>query len=394
MIKPTGARPRSRLAWKPTFSPPAGRSAPGIYAEREFAQLIQYEKQRADRLDTPLSLVLFRPHPSTPVPPDSSNQRAALTAVLAGRVRATDAIGTFDAERIAVLLPSTDLRGAETFAEAISAQLDAAGASFCGPVEVMTHPALQPPPAVAVPGHGDGCADGVVHADTLEQVVVRPIPRWKRALDIFGATAGLVVLSPLFALVALYIKLVSPGPAFFTQPRVGRGGREFPFIKFRSMHVNTDESPHNHHAARFIRDNGSMQKLDEADPRIYFGGRLLRASCIDELPQLWNVLRGEMSLVGPRPCIPYEAAEYQRWHRHRFSMLPGMSGLWQVSGKNKLTFAEMIRLDIRYEKKMSLGLDLLIILRTLPAIGVMLAEGVGRRLQRLRARPPATEEPF
>ncbi|TVR32028.1 MAG: sugar transferase [Spirochaetaceae bacterium] len=395
MIKPTGTRPRSRLSWKPAFSPPAADSPPGIYGQREFAQLVQYERQRADRLDAPLSLVLFRIHPSPSGSSDTSNRSASLTAVLTGRVRATDAIGRFDGERIAVLLPSTDLHGAEIFAEAVSAKLAAARIPFCGPAEVMSHPALKLPPEAAPsqPEHNDGCAEGVVHTDSLEQVALRPIPRWKRALDLFGAGSGLLLLSPLFALVALYIKIVSPGPVFFSQPRVGRGGREFPFIKFRSMHVNTDESMHNRHAAEFIRANGSMQKLDEADPRIYFGGRLLRVSCIDELPQLWNVLRGEMSLVGPRPCIPYEASEYQRWHRHRFSMLPGMSGLWQVSGKNKLTFAEMIRLDIRYEKKMSLGLDLLIILRTIPAIVVMLGESAGRRLSRLRARPPAREEP-
>jgi lipopolysaccharide/colanic/teichoic acid biosynthesis glycosyltransferase len=135
-----------------------------------------------------------------------------------------------------------------------------------------------------------------------------------------------------------------------------------------------------------------MEKLDEYDPRIIPGGRILRKLAIDELPQIFNVLRGEMSLVGPRPCIPYEADEYERWHTHRFTILPGLTGLWQVSGKNKLTFAEMIRLDIAYERNMSLWIDLWIIVRTIPTVIGLGLEGAGNRLARLGIRPRTARE--
>jgi lipopolysaccharide/colanic/teichoic acid biosynthesis glycosyltransferase len=135
-----------------------------------------------------------------------------------------------------------------------------------------------------------------------------------------------------------------------------------------------------------------MEKLDEYDPRIIPGGRILRKLAIDELPQIFNVLRGEMSLVGPRPCIPYEADEYERWHTHRFTILPGLTGLWQVSGKNKLTFAEMIRLDIAYERSMSLWIDLWIIIRTIPTVIGLGLEGAGNRLARIRLRAQPARE--
>jgi len=132
-----------------------------------------------------------------------------------------------------------------------------------------------------------------------------------------------------------------------------------------------------------IASDKPMEKLDDGrDPRIIPGGRVLRKMCIDELPQLVNVLRGEMSLVGPRPCLPYEAEDYLHWHSRRFDVLPGLTGLWQVSGKNRLTFKQMIRLDISYCRNMSLGLDLGIILRTVPTIIGLFFEGLGNRLRR------------
>jgi lipopolysaccharide/colanic/teichoic acid biosynthesis glycosyltransferase len=201
-------------------------------------------------------------------------------------------------------------------------------------------------------------------------------------MDIAGALFGLVALSPLLVLVGLYIKIVSPGPILFTQKRVGMGRKEFTFFKFRTMRANNDESYHAAHARDFIHEDRTMDKLDQDDPRIIPGGRILRRTCIDELPQLLNVLRGEMSLVGPRPCIPYEAEEYLRWHTGRFSILPGLSGLWQVSGKNNLTFQQMIRLDISYEKSMSLGLDLWIVIMTFPTIASLIVEAIRRRRRR------------
>lgn len=381
--------PRSRLWWKPTFLQISAPPSLAIYPEKVFVRLVEYEKLRSDRYDTPLSLVATRVGGCSD---DDDAAAAAVVHTLAQRVRKTDAIGWLDDGRIGVLLPATDAAGAQAFAGSLKRELRLP----CGEITVTTHPALS---SSGVRPGGNGSGNGRPHQDlredapagaapaaaSFEQTFVRPIPVWKRALDISGAGAGIILLAPLFAAVALFIKLVSPGPAFFTQPRVGRGGREFRFIKFRTMHPDNDQSLHNKHAASFIRSNGSMEKLDEHDPRIIFGGRVLRTLCIDELPQLYNVLRGEMSLVGPRPCIPYEAAEYRRWHRHRFSILPGLTGLWQVSGKNKLSFAEMIRLDIRYERTMSPGLDVVIILRTFPTVAGLFFEAVARRLRRSRA---------
>jgi len=215
---------------------------------------------------------------------------------------------------------------------------------------------------------------------------MQPVPTWKRALDLVGATLGLMILSPLFLVVGLYIKLVSPGPVFFTQKRVGLARREFTFLKFRTMHHNNPVVEHSHHLKDLINFDKPMTKLDGTDRRIIKGGRILRKLAVDELPQVINVIRGDMSLVGPRPCIPYEAEEYLQWHAGRFSVLPGMTGLWQVSGKNKLTFQQMIRLDIEYQRRMSLWFDLWIILKTFPTLVGLAVEGVGNRMARRRKR--------
>ena len=157
----------------------------------------------------------------------------------------------------------------------------------------------------------------------------------------------------------------------------------FTFLKLRTMRADNDPGRHRAHLKELITSDRPMAKLDNAeDPRIVPGGRILRKLCLDELPQLVNVLKGEMSLVGPRPCLPYEAEEYLRWHSNRFDVLPGLTGLWQVSGKNRLTFKQMIRLDISYCRNMSLWLDLKILLRTGPTVAGLFLEGVANRLNR------------
>ena len=208
--------------------------------------------------------------------------------------------------------------------------------------------------------------------ETIEPFFVRRIPIWKRALDIFGSLLGLIILSPIFLGIAVLIKIVSPGPVFFKQIRIGYRAQEFNFWKFRTMKANVDTSCHQKHLCELINDDDEgceetekpMTKLDHDNPNIIPFGHFLRSSCLDELPQLINVLQGDMSLVGPRPPIPYEVEEYLIWHKGRFDGLPGMTGLWQVSGKNRLTFKEMIRLDIQYERQMSLATDLKILLMT------------------------------
>jgi lipopolysaccharide/colanic/teichoic acid biosynthesis glycosyltransferase len=208
--------------------------------------------------------------------------------------------------------------------------------------------------------------------ETIEPFFVRRIPAWKRTLDISGSFMGLIILSPLFLVIAVLIKIVSPGPVFFKQTRIGYGAKEFNFWKFRTMKVNADTTTHQKYLSELINDDNDegeapdkpMIKQDNDNPNIIPFGRFLRHSCLDELPQLYNVLLGDMSLVGPRPPIPYEVEEYLIWHKGRFDGLPGMTGLWQVSGKNRLSFKEMIRLDIQYERQMSPLTDLKILLMT------------------------------
>lgn len=190
------------------------------------------------------------------------------------------------------------------------------------------------------------------------------VPSWKRSLDVLGTLFLLPLLWPLFAVVAIYIKLVSPGPVFFIQSRVGWGGEEFLIWKFRTMHVAPAgrESQHRRLLQQHLRSDAPALKPGYTGDLIP-GGAWIRRLSIDELPQLMNVLRGEMSLVGPRPdLLPLGA--YTVSQRQRFAVLPGMTGLWQVSGKNRLSYEEMIDLDLRYVREHGLGMDLRILLRT------------------------------
>jgi lipopolysaccharide/colanic/teichoic acid biosynthesis glycosyltransferase len=188
-------------------------------------------------------------------------------------------------------------------------------------------------------------------------------------MDVLFAGTILLLLSPLLVIIGLLIYTVSPGPIFFKQTRIGQGGRPFTFWKFRTMKIQAETQSHQEHVSDLMKQDIPMAKLDVAnDPRIIPLGKFMRASCIDELPQLFNVLFGDMSIVGPRPCLPYEAIHYLPWQSERFLVLPGMTGSWQVNGKNKMTFKEMIRLDISYARRMSIWSDIKILFKTIPAI--------------------------
>jgi lipopolysaccharide/colanic/teichoic acid biosynthesis glycosyltransferase len=204
------------------------------------------------------------------------------------------------------------------------------------------------------------------HTSDLAIALVCPCPRWKRAMDIVGAIVGLVVLLPLFAAIAVLIKCVSRGPVLFRQQRYGLDGKPFMLWKFRTMKTDEAASQHQIHVAGLMVSDAPLRKID-GKLAIIRGGALLRKFGLDELPQLINVLKGEMSLVGPRPdVLPIE--RYQVWQKDRFNVLPGITGLWQVSGKNETTFSQMIRLDIAYIRQRTPWLDLVILLRTVPAV--------------------------
>jgi lipopolysaccharide/colanic/teichoic acid biosynthesis glycosyltransferase len=194
----------------------------------------------------------------------------------------------------------------------------------------------------------------------------------KRTMDVVGSLAALVVLAPLMAFIAAAIKLTSKGPVIFKQLRVGQHGRRFTFLKFRSMHAQNDPKVHQEYVAQLIRgENSAGAKQGETvfkltnDPRITPLGKFLRQTSLDELPQFVNVLLGDMSLVGPRPPIPYEFSSYDIWHRRRLlAVKPGITGLWQVTARSRVGFADMVRLDLKYAHSHSLWLDLKILLHT------------------------------
>jgi lipopolysaccharide/colanic/teichoic acid biosynthesis glycosyltransferase len=227
--------------------------------------------------------------------------------------------------------------------------------------------------------------------------VAEVLPVWKRVVDIACCVVALPLLGLMGLLVGLIMKVTSPGPILFRQDRVGYRGRRFSLFKFRTMRACADASVHQEHCWQAMKSHAPMRKLDAGDDRLIPGAWLWRAVGLDELPQIINVLRGEMSIVGPRPCIPSEYEEYTLAQRARLDCVPGLTGLWQVSGKNRTTFERMVQLDIDYARRRSLALDrttfermvqldidyarrrslaldLQIILRTLPALWAQVSD--------------------
>jgi lipopolysaccharide/colanic/teichoic acid biosynthesis glycosyltransferase len=367
-----------------------GDSYGGISSREEFSRILDRERERADRSGQGFSLVVFDCGPQGL---HTDVMRTLLDRILSRGVRAIDVVGWFKEGSIATLLAGTSPEGAWKFAKDILNEIpEGTEAPIC---RVFTYPSSW---ISKENGGGEGRKDGteeILRSDDMratlqpvsdqshfecerfEKIIGRPIPLWKRFLDIVGSLVGFILFSPFMLLIALFIKIVSPGPVFYRQERVGYLGRRFQFWKFRTMHVNNDATGHKQYLSHLISGNAPMRKLDDGrDPRIIPFGTILRSTCLDEIPQLLNVLVGDMSLVGPRPCLPYEAEEYLQWHARRFDIVPGMTGLWQVSGKNRLTFKEMIRLDIRYSREMSPWLDAKILLLTGPAILGMISKPV------------------
>jgi exopolysaccharide biosynthesis polyprenyl glycosylphosphotransferase len=223
----------------------------------------------------------------------------------------------------------------------------------------------------------DNCLDPMFYPELPKLFLSNMTDRiLKRLVDVIGSIFGLIVFSPLFLIIPLLIKLSSKGPVFFKQQRVGQFGKIFTFLKFRSMYINNDSTLHREYVTKLIKgENNCAQTKDvgemcpvykiKSDPRITPIGRYLRKSSLDEIPQFLNVLTGDMSLVGPRPPIPYEFEKYDPWHRERLlKMKPGITGLWQIMGRSSTSFDEMVRLDVKYIKEWSLWLDVVILFKT------------------------------
>ncbi len=321
-------------------------------------RILEVERARADRTESPFTAVHFAL--------DGRERTASgwerLIRVLRARLRFTDEIGWLDDRSLCAVLACTGAEGAHKVVHDVKAQLAGTLATLTCTIRVY------PSDDATLPqGRGRVNGNGVPQAATaaMEPLFERALPTWKRTLDVAGAFVGLVLLSPVLAIIALAIKLTSPGPVFFSQWRSGRGGNPFLMWKFRSMIV--DAEARKAELAALNEQDGAAFKIKN-DPRVTRLGRFLRATSLDELPQLWNVLRGEMSLVGPRPLPCAETESCTRWQRQRLDVTPGLTCLWQVSGRCRVSFADWVRMDVRYIRSRSLWQDLKLLFLTVPAV--------------------------
>lgn len=289
-------------------------------------------------------------------PPDSSHS-GRWTKSLERRLRQTDRCGFLDDGAIGILLPDTDFWGAQTLAADLQSTLGTADHEV--PLRIHTYPAR---PIADLETDQRAWPD---QPDDANELFAQPLPLWKRMVDVLGATAGLIFAMPFLLLAAVAIKATSPGPVLFTQQRAGLGGRPFTIYKLRTM--DRDAEARKAELRLFSEQDGPCFKM-AADPRVTAVGRFLRRTCIDELPQLWNVLRGEMSLVGPRPLPCDEAAQCVGWQRRRFSVMPGLTCTWQVSGGMRVSFIEWMRMDLRYAASCRFQTDLALLWRTFVAV--------------------------
>jgi lipopolysaccharide/colanic/teichoic acid biosynthesis glycosyltransferase len=350
----------------------------GIYPQCVFQKLVERERNRVDRNGSEFSIIALQAAGIFA----HRHGKEHVVETLKDRMRATDDMGWFDSKRIGLLLPDTPGRGAETMAAEITHFMGREG--ITPKLVIYTYPSHWPfEPSYPIKrgcerekagsdAYESRLLDGggsTIQYKSLGPVMAYRLPGWKRVFDIVGATLGLFLLSPVLLAIACIIWVVSPGPVIFRQERVGCGGGKFCCLKFRTMRRDAEAGLHENYVAGLISGGDiPMQKLDEDDDRIIPFGSFLRKTALDELPQLINVLKGEMSLIGPRPCIVNEAVEYRSWQKRRFDTHPGLTGLWQVSGKNRTTFKQMIRLDVNYAKSRSLWLDMKILFKTIPVI--------------------------
>lgn len=364
---------------------PSGQKVLAIafLSEQPFLKALCLERRRAERSRKPLLLALIQQKdPSNPKTVDQFTQDILkVRSQLCAEIRETDICGWYKDRAICGIV-FTEFNGAprslvlDKLSTKIYRILRAAHQpDDLSRILVSFHFFPEDPPA-------DGRAllgDDTLYPDLAERQESKKCPRMiKRVIDVAASVILLILLSPLFAVIAIAIKINSRGPALFKQTRVGQYGKRFSFLKFRSMSVLNDPRIHEDYVKRliagsegvkdFMADGNTTFKITQ-DPRVTSVGHFLRKTSLDELPQLWNVLKGEMSLVGPRPPIPYELEAYNPWHMRRLcEAKPGMTGLWQVMGRSRTTFDDMVRLDLRYARTWSLWLDMKILLQTPRAV--------------------------
>ena len=365
--------------------------ADGILTRTQFLRTVRREKRRTDDANSALSLALLKV--------DSARAGSAHSALKFVRtmIRETDYTAVIDDDSLAVLLPATDDEGIAAFLDKIASRRPAHVLS----VEAATYPGEASFDRLLAERMGTPRSRRAVDGEALS-IDTSPGYPLKRMLDVVGSFVALVLLAPLLIVIALLIKLASPGPVIFRQQRIGLGGVPFTYYKFRSMRTNVDDRAHREFVASLINGKVAPAGADatggqfkmKADPRVTAIGRFIRKTSIDEVPQFWNVLKGDMSLVGPRPPVPYVANRYKAWHRRRvFELKPGLTGIWQVEGRSRVSFDEMVRMDLRYLRECSLGFDLRLLLRTVQI--VLLQEQQQERPQASvsKQNPTTVEQP-
>lgn len=349
-----------------------------LLRQEEFRRVLSRERKRSERSGKHLLLMLVDGKAMS-TSGDKANFGKAVASV-ARAIRDTDLAGWFETDAIVgVVFTELGRTNATVAVKVIEEKIMTAlrtdlNASVLGRlfISFFAYPdnwagknSLQPVEPALYPDLFD-----VVHKRRASLFL-------KRAIDLAGSSAALLALSPIFLILAVLVKVTSKGPVLFRQNRVGQYGVPFTFLKFRSMIASTDAKVHEKYVKDFIAGKPVLRRDADAkavfkitdDPRVTWIGRFMRRTSLDEIPQFWNVLRGEMSLVGPRPPIPYELEVYGLWHRRRLlESKPGITGLWQVHGRSRTTFDEMVRLDLQYARTWSPLLDLKILLRTPRAV--------------------------
>jgi lipopolysaccharide/colanic/teichoic acid biosynthesis glycosyltransferase len=344
-----------------------------LLGDRDFRFAADCERMRVDRNGSQLSLLLIRLSRQKSIEADVG----FLSRVLEGRLRATDTPGLLEDGRVAVLLPDTSAEGAWKVATDISEIYPP------GPERPECDVLVYPPhrrerqlaaeesdfddaeTAPVAADEGKGGEPKAADPAPSEFFFAKRMPRWKRAFDIVGASAGLVASAPIVLAAAAAIKLTSHGPSFFVQEREGRGGKRFYIWKLRTMRHDAEEQKP---ALRALSHQDGPAFKMHRDPRITRLGRFLRWTSIDELPQFWNVLKGEMSLVGPRPLPTEESQACEPWQRRRLDVTPGITCTWQVSGRGKVRFDDWVRMDLRYATNRTVLKDLKLVFVTLPSL--------------------------
>lgn len=361
---------------------------------------VHYERARADRTRGTFSLVTFRMMCDNRW--DQAFHAWQLARMLTTRVRTTDEVGWFDGQAMCALLTDTAAAGAERFARDVVSSLEPDMPPLqttihtypSTPSTAVIHDGGQRPQKtearplpIAEAWHGNGNGNGEAKASMngvrvpsqghriqeqpegsvqhLAHWLPQPLPLWKRLIDIVGATTGLVLLLPVLALTALAVRFTSPGPVLFRQWRSGIGGRPFIIYKFRTMVADAEARKQD--LAPLNEQNGPAFKVRN-DPRITSIGGFLRRTSLDELPQLWNVLKGDMTLVGPRPLPCAETDACEQWHRQRLDITPGITCIWQVEGRSRVSFDEWARMDIRYGRRRTIFHDMKILAQTVVTV--------------------------